>query len=317
MVIPVYNRKDFIRQCLESVLRQDFKGDYEVIVVDDGSTDGTREVLKEFDSQILVHSNQTNRGLTYSRNKGIDLSRGKWVAFTDSDCIVNEDWLKELIKPFTISSQLAVVGGRIDDPVSKTYWELVNKGANFIARKDRYVREILGCNMCFRREFLLKNKFDESLKYAGDEVDLCLKARRQGYRIYYYNSAKVIHYHRTTFRGAIIQAFRFGYSRAYVNLKNQVFPYVNYGTVLLMAMAISIIARRIFLIGLPGEFFIAFLFSFLLLSGYLNSRSGSKEAMESIITYPGHLLLFLVFCFGNLMLPFYALRLNHLKPEVD
>ncbi len=89
VIIPTYNRGWIVKEAIESVLAQDFT-DFELIVVDDGSTDNTSEILKEFESDIRV-IRQTNRGVSAARNRGILASVGRWIAFLDSDDL----WLPE------------------------------------------------------------------------------------------------------------------------------------------------------------------------------------------------------------------------------
>ncbi len=87
VVMPVYNRTDTVRKAIDSILNQTFT-DFEFIIVDDGSTDGTLEILDYYaqkDSRIRVLKNQYNRGISYSRNKGNDAARGKYIAVMDSD----------------------------------------------------------------------------------------------------------------------------------------------------------------------------------------------------------------------------------------
>ena len=92
VIIPCFNGQKFIAQAINSVLKQTFS-DFELIIVNDGSTDGTLKAIEHFakqDKRIRVVSNKKNRGLSFSRNKGLDLARGRFVAFLDSD-----DWWPE------------------------------------------------------------------------------------------------------------------------------------------------------------------------------------------------------------------------------
>ncbi len=87
VVMPVYNRADTIRKAIDSILNQTFT-DFEFIIVDDGSTDGTTEILDYYakkDSRVRVLKNEQNRGISYSRNKGNDSAKGKYIAIMDSD----------------------------------------------------------------------------------------------------------------------------------------------------------------------------------------------------------------------------------------
>ena len=95
VVIPTYNRAEYLKQALSSVFRQTFT-DYEVIVVDDGSTDETPDVLKDYQDRI-ISLRQENSGAARARNRGIRLARGRWVAFLDSDDMWQPVALERLI----------------------------------------------------------------------------------------------------------------------------------------------------------------------------------------------------------------------------
>ena len=94
VIIPTYNRRKYIKRAINSVLRQSYKP-FEVIVVDDGSIDGTYELIKNSysGSQILIEK-QVNNGVSSARNKGIKLSNGHWIAFLDSD----DEWLENKLE---------------------------------------------------------------------------------------------------------------------------------------------------------------------------------------------------------------------------
>ena len=89
VIIPTYNRAAFLREAVESVLKQTFEN-FELIIVDDGSTDKTRQLLESYSSRLRCHF-QNNQGVSAARNQGIRLARGRWIAFLDSDDL----WLPE------------------------------------------------------------------------------------------------------------------------------------------------------------------------------------------------------------------------------
>ncbi len=93
VVIPTYNRKEMVQEAVESVLSQTYQ-DFELIVVDDGSEDGTGEVLREKFGERIIYLYQKNQGVSRARNRGIELSRGKYIAFLDSDDL----WLKKKLE---------------------------------------------------------------------------------------------------------------------------------------------------------------------------------------------------------------------------
>jgi glycosyltransferase involved in cell wall biosynthesis len=89
VIIPTYNRKDFLLEAVDSVLAQTYD-DYELIVVDDGSSDGTEEALQRYDEQ-LHYCYQANQGVSTARNRGLELAHGDFIAFLDSDDL----WMKK------------------------------------------------------------------------------------------------------------------------------------------------------------------------------------------------------------------------------
>lgn len=97
IVLPSYNRAQVLPKAVESILRQTYK-DFELIIVDDGSSDNTREVVKSFDDDRIVYVHQENAGACVARNNGINHARGEYIAFQDSDDIWHEDKLEKQLK---------------------------------------------------------------------------------------------------------------------------------------------------------------------------------------------------------------------------
>jgi glycosyltransferase involved in cell wall biosynthesis len=93
VIIPAYNRLPMLNEALDSVLTQDFK-DFELIVVDDGSTDGTEEEIKRYGGRVKLLQHSENRGVSAARNRGVLRARGKYIAFLDSDDL----WVKRKLK---------------------------------------------------------------------------------------------------------------------------------------------------------------------------------------------------------------------------
>jgi len=301
VVIPVYNRKNFIEQCLSSVLQQQFSGDYEVIVIDDGSTDGTGEILKQFLPKIRLHTHGKNEGLSSARNRGIQLSQGRFIAMLDSDCVAAPDWLEKIIQPFDADSGIMIVGGHVNDAPPRNYWEIVNKGINFVSHHSGNVEHVIGCNMALRREFALQNPFDECPGFAaGDDTELCLRCRCQGFKVYYTREAAVVHYHRSSFRSSLTQQFFYGYADAYLSFQYYSFPYVNFQ---IKFWAGIILCLGILFLGFIGFWWVAVL-GFLRVAyvpWYYSGISKAKNLRERIFTYPGYCILFIALCLGSLV----------------
>lgn len=92
IIIPVYNVEKYLNSCMESVMRQEFK-DYEVILIDDGSTDSSGKICDEWKKENITVIHQQNKGLDGARNTGLDAARGEWIIFLDSDDEICDDML--------------------------------------------------------------------------------------------------------------------------------------------------------------------------------------------------------------------------------
>lgn len=107
--IPTFNRKDYIQKTLDSIFSQTYK-DYEIIIVDDGSTDGTEEIIKSYDFPIRYNW-QSNRGDAFSRNRLIDLANGEYISFVDSDDLLVPDALERMIRVMESEQEDVIVYG--------------------------------------------------------------------------------------------------------------------------------------------------------------------------------------------------------------
>ena len=111
VIIPTYNGRLRIKHTIEALLNQDFKGEYELIVVDDGSSDQTADLVRSYDRGIKVIS-QPNQGPGVARNNGAHHAQGEIILFTDDDCIPEKNWLQEMLRPFSEDAEIVGVKGR-------------------------------------------------------------------------------------------------------------------------------------------------------------------------------------------------------------
>ena len=112
IIIPVYNAEKRIGKCIESVLNQTYK-DFELILIDDGSKDDSYKICKEYEKKDhrIIALTQTNKGVSATRNRGIDISRGEYIQFIDSDDYIKENMVEELVKVATSSDADMVICG--------------------------------------------------------------------------------------------------------------------------------------------------------------------------------------------------------------
>jgi glycosyltransferase involved in cell wall biosynthesis len=199
VVIPVYNGAKTIAQTVESLLRQSLRPD-EIVVVDDGSTDKTQEVLSKFDREVTALA-QPNGGPASARNRGIRAATGAFVAFTDSDCLPDREWLARLMGGFE-NGRVAGVGGVVRSAVRGMTGEYVDVIRLLDPQPDAAgeIPYLITANACFRRAVMVEaGLFNERFrKPGGEEPELCYRIRKLGYEFRLVEQALVRHYHRQT-----------------------------------------------------------------------------------------------------------------------
>jgi prepilin-type N-terminal cleavage/methylation domain-containing protein len=210
VVVCTYNGGATLKQCLQSLLAIDYPN-YEILVIDDGSTDNTSEILKRFPQIRAIQ--QPNRGLSAARNVGLYAATGEIVAYTDSDCFVDRDWLSLLVGQLQRSGAVAVGGPNLtpDDGWMAGCVAASPGQPTHVLESDQVAEHIPGCNMTFRREALLAiNGFDEQFWRAGDDVDICWRLQQAGDWITFAPGAFVWHHRRQSPRAYLRQQAGYG-----------------------------------------------------------------------------------------------------------
>jgi glycosyltransferase involved in cell wall biosynthesis len=220
IVICAYNAESTMEACLQSLLQLRY-ANFEVIVVDDGSIDTTLEIAQRFPFAV-VH--QENRGLSIARNVGIEAATGEYVAFTDSDCVVDPDWLTYLIGAMMRHGWVAAGGPNLSPPEDSRVPSCVAVapgGPTHVLVNDDVAEHIPGCNMAFRRSTLLQvSLFDPVFTSAGDDVDLCWRLQNRGMQIGFGPAAMVWHFRRNTVRAYLRQQRGYGKAEALLYFKH-------------------------------------------------------------------------------------------------
>ena len=222
VVVACYNAERTLRPCLEALGRLHYPH-YEVIFVDDGSTDLSPKIAAEFPS---IHSvrHPRNLGLSAARNTGIATARGEIVAFTDADCRPDEDWLLHLVATL-LDSRFAGVGGHNllppDDSTVAAVVLVSPGGPAHVMLDDRVAEHIPGCNMAFWKWALAEiGGFDPSFRLAGDDVDVCWRLQQHGYHLGFSPAGFVWHYRRSTLRDYLRQQHGYGEAEAQLERKH-------------------------------------------------------------------------------------------------
>jgi hypothetical protein len=195
--------------------------DYEVIVVDDGSTDETPAILERFPAVRAIR--QSNQGLSAARNVGLHAATGSVVAYTDDDCYADPDWLTHLVHQLQRSGAHGVGGpnlspedGRLAACVAASPGQPTH-----VLESDQVAEHIPGCNMAFRTEALLAiNGFDPQYRKAGDDVDVCWRLQQAGMWITFAPGAFVWHHRRQNPRAYLKQQAGYGEAEALLRFQH-------------------------------------------------------------------------------------------------
>ncbi len=216
VIIPVYNGAHTIGACLNALAGQSLpRNDFEVIVVDDGSTDNTAAIVSRQPAHLIT---QKNQGAPAARNRGIDNAQGQWAAFTDADCMPSRTWLECLLKAVqkgTNPNNVLGAAGRIIGYSSKTeasrFVDLVG-GLNSEPHLShpKYPFAIFA-NVMYRRDALLAVGGADPRFYTYDACDLHTRLMRNcPGKFYFEPRAIVLHYHRPTWKAYWRQQMGYG-----------------------------------------------------------------------------------------------------------
>lgn len=230
IIIPVYNAHDTIIPCLNSLINQSLDSDtYEIICVNDGSQDNSLTLLESYVSSIpLTVINQVNSGPATARNRGSRVAKGEIILFTDSDCELHHNWLKEMLRPFKDGEVIGVQG---------CYRTKQTSSISLLDQFDieyRYKKMVKAGNIdsigtysaAYRKEaFLAEGGFNTDYKSAsGEDFELSFKLFQRGYKMVLSENAFCYHKHPDKWLKYLITKFKRGYWRVllYKNVKNKV-----------------------------------------------------------------------------------------------
>ncbi len=212
VIILTHNQYHYTRQCLRSVtdcLAND--SDTEIIVVDNGSTDRTIDMICESFPDVITIRLPQNRGIAYGRNTGIKASRGRHILLLDNDTIVNAKAIHTLEATLDNAPDIGICAPRLCDTSGKTqssfkrYPGIMEKALNLLDRSRSSARDIpdgpiepdyvIGACQMISREALNKTGLlDESIFFGPEDADLCIRMRQAGYRVVYLPSVHIIHH---------------------------------------------------------------------------------------------------------------------------
>jgi cellulose synthase/poly-beta-1,6-N-acetylglucosamine synthase-like glycosyltransferase len=185
IIIPVYNRKNLIKKCLDAALKLRYEN-YEIIVVDDGSTDGTSAVLEKYNKRYkkIKLIKQKNMGTSIARNRAIKIAKGNITAFTDSDCIIKKNWLRELVKPYSDPKVGGVIGRTFADRKGLFWHHMENAGIAYIGHNTSYRTRII------KKLGGFDSRFNKAFR---EDTDMAWRVMDLGYKIEFAEKAEMTH----------------------------------------------------------------------------------------------------------------------------
>ena len=208
VVVPTHNRKTDLENCLDALLRQTYPADqFEILVADDGSTDGTEQLVEQFRSRTgpsIRWLGEPRKGPSAARNRGIRNARGEWVAMTDDDCQPEPDWLESFCDAMKAHPEWAGCGGSIvrrnDSPISRYIDD------HRLFEHPMYGGEVwylVTANAIYRKAVLDEvGGFEELIDWpGGEDFDLSHRIRQRGYQLGVEPRAVIRHKHRDTLTG--------------------------------------------------------------------------------------------------------------------
>lgn len=242
IIVPVLNRAASIELCLEALTRLDYPS-YDIIVVDNGSTDNTTDVVKRY-AVTLLH--EPVRSPYVARNTGLRHARGPLVLFIDSDCVASGHLLTHLVSTL-VEQGSAGVGGPLQTHDPATLVEAFGHHAGILQytfprgplpwNRNKFLSgAIFASNAMFRKDVLEElNNFDADFTSGGD-YDLCWRLQRAGHTIYFDPDAVVYHIHRGNTRNLVRQFYKFGLEqprllkkqpegKSFLKIKTFIFPH--------------------------------------------------------------------------------------------
>ncbi|MDP2973976.1 MAG: glycosyltransferase, partial [Candidatus Diapherotrites archaeon] len=223
VIVPVHNGEKTIAECLQSILNQKNDFPFEVIVVNDGSTDNTAAIAKQFKKARLI--SQKRQGPAVARNNGASEADGNVIVFIDSDCVAAQNWLQEMVSPLH-SMEIAGVQGRYKSKQKQLIARLIQ--LEIEQRHDKMAEQqfidFMGSYSAAYRKSVFQEMhgFDTSFPMAsGEDTDLSFRINKMGHKLFFNPKAVVFHTHPTSLHRYLKVKFYRAFWRAKVYGKHK------------------------------------------------------------------------------------------------
>ncbi|MFN2138565.1 MAG: sugar transferase [Candidatus Promineifilaceae bacterium] len=217
VIIPAYNAAQTLGRCLAALREQTYGGAFEVIVVDDCSSDGTAAVV-EAEPGVLLIRHEQRRGAAAARNSGIEAAAGDITCFTDADCAPERDWIAQILLPFSDQETVGCKGvyRTEQEGLVARFVQIEYEDKYDLLRKQSTIDFIDTYSAAYRRQALLANDcFDEQFTFLEDQ-ELSFRLATRGYKMVFQPDAVVYHFHSDTIGRYFRKKFTIGYWKAQI-----------------------------------------------------------------------------------------------------
>lgn len=211
IVIPVLNKIEYTQRCIEAIYRDNTSVNFEVIIIDNGSTDGTKKYLNSLNKEnLIVISNTKNLGFVDACNQGVDFSNGKYIVFLNNDTVPLKNWLEEMVLTIKQDNSIGIVGAKLIYPndtlqeAGGIIWNDASgwnygRGDNPNKPQYNFLKEVDYCSgacmIITKKLFLEVGGFDKRYSPAYyEDTDLCFSVRKLGYKVIYNPFIEIIHF---------------------------------------------------------------------------------------------------------------------------
>jgi GT2 family glycosyltransferase len=219
IIIVSHNTRDLLARCLTSIREAGYRQPYEVLVIDNASSDGSAEMVAERFPDVRVVRNEANLGFSAANNRGVTLSSGDHILLLNSDAQLKPGTLESMVERLDRDPDLGIIGPRIENPdgLVEISWgkdlnpfrELLRKALQYFHRRKNplalaWVRSFTSrsrlthwvsgaCLLCRRDAYLRAGLMDQDFFLYMEDIDLCRRVRGLGFKVAYYPEATVLH----------------------------------------------------------------------------------------------------------------------------
>lgn len=336
IIIVNYNVKEFLQNLIHSIEKASLNLTKEILIVDNASDDGSVEFIKEKFPQIKLIANQKNLGFGKANNIGLKQANGKYILLINPDTLVAEDTFEKMIKFFESNSEAGLAGCKILNPDGSLQlacrrsfpgpWTSFTKvtglsnlfpNSKIFARynltyldenKTYEVDAISGSFMMMRKEVYEKvGGFDEQFFMYGEDLDLCYRIQKSGFKVYYVHSTQIIHYKGESTKRSSLDETKVFYNAMHLFVKKHLSSSLLIGFILRSAIAVrSVFAflgdRKLLILSVILDFILFDVCLFAAEKIYHNIsdwKGFPGFAIPIVYTVPALIQIFVSFVIGN------------------